>query len=66
MTGWSPDGPGSVYERLLSVCRLMALEPWAEMAGAPMGSEFVEACERIDPESEAFYRKIVIECVAAI
>ena len=60
------NGPGSAYERLLSVCRLMVLEPWAEMVGAPMGSEFIEACERIDPESEALYRKVVLECVAAI
>lgn len=60
------NGPGSAYQRLLSVCRLIVLEPWAEMAGAPMGSEFLEACERIDPESEALYRKIALECVAAI
>ena len=59
-------GPGSPYKRLLSVCRLMALEPWAEMVGAPMGSEFLETCERIDPESEALYRKVAHECVAAI
>ncbi len=59
-------GPGSAYERLLSVCRLMALEPWAEMVAAPMGSEFVEVCERIDPESEALYRKVVLECVTTI
>ena len=59
-------GPGSAYERLLSVCRLMALEPWVEMVAAPMGSEFVEVCERIDPESEALYRKIVLECVTTI
>jgi AcrR family transcriptional regulator len=59
-------GPGSPYERLLSVCRLMALEPWAEMLGAPMGREFLEVCERIDPESEALYRKVVRECVATI
>jgi len=59
-------GPGSPYERLLSVCRLLALEPWAEMAGTPMGREFLEACERIDPENEALYRKVAHECVAAI
>ena len=59
-------GPGSPYERLLSVCRLMVFEPWAEMVGTPMGSEFLDACERIDPESEALYRKIAHECVAAI
>jgi len=60
------NGPGSAYKRLLSVCRLMAFEPWAEMVGAPMGSEFLEACERIDPKSEALYRKVGLECVAAI
>jgi TetR/AcrR family transcriptional regulator, transcriptional repressor of aconitase len=60
------EGPGSRYERLLSVCRLMALEPWAEMVGAPMGPEFLEVCERIDPESEALYREVMHECVAAI
>ncbi len=59
-------GHGSPYERLFSVCRLMALEPWAEMVGTPMGSEFLEICELIDPESEALYRKVVYECVAAI
>ena len=58
--------PGSPYKRLVTVCRLMALEPWAEMVGAPMGSEFIEACERINPESEALYRKVVLECVAEI
>src|SRR5262249_55869954 len=60
------NGPGSAYQRLLRVCRLMALEPWAEMVGTPMGSEFVEVCARIDPESEALYRKVVFECVATI
>jgi AcrR family transcriptional regulator len=60
------NGPGSPYERLLSVCRLLALEPWAEMVGAPMGNEFHDVCERIDPESEALYRKVALGCVAAI
>jgi TetR/AcrR family transcriptional regulator, transcriptional repressor of aconitase len=60
------NGPGSAHKRLLGVCRLLALEPWAEMVGAPMGNEFHEVCERIDPESEALYRKVALECVAAI
>jgi TetR/AcrR family transcriptional regulator, transcriptional repressor of aconitase len=59
-------GPGSRYERLLSVCRLLALEPWAEMVGTPMGREFLETCEWIDPDNEALYRKVAHECVAAI
>ncbi|OJT25339.1 TetR family transcriptional regulator [Archangium sp. Cb G35] len=60
------NGPGTPYERLLNVCRLMVLEPWAEMVGAPMGSEFLEACERIDPGSEALHREVAQECVTAI
>ena len=60
------EEPGSPYERLLSVCRLMALEPWAEMAGTPMGREFLEVCERIDPENEALYRGVVHACVTTI
>src|SRR5215475_4643060 len=28
--------PGTSYERLLNVSRLVALDPWAEMVGAPM------------------------------
>src|SRR6185437_10736379 len=43
------EGPGSAYERLLAVCRLLVLEPWAEMAGTPMGGEFLETCALIDP-----------------
>ena len=60
------SGPGSPFERLLHVCQLMVLEPWAEMVNAPMGSEFVEACARIDPESDALYRKAMHESVAAV
>jgi AcrR family transcriptional regulator len=59
-------GPGSPYERLLGVCRLMVLEPWAEMVGTPMGREFLEACALIDPQNEALYRKVAHECVATI
>lgn len=59
-------GPGSPNERLFHVCRLMVLEPWAEMVGAPMASEFLEACERIDPESDALHRKVALECVTTI
>ena len=60
------NGPGSAYDRLLSVCRMIALEPWAEMVGAPMGSEFLDACSRIDPECEALHRQVAMECVSAI
>lgn len=59
-------GTGSAYRRLLSVCQLMVLAPWAEMAGAPMSREFLQACERIDPASESLYRKTMHECVVAV
>lgn len=59
-------GPGSAYERLLDVCRLMVLEPWSEMVGAPMGGEFLEACARIDPASEALHHKVRLQCVTTI
>lgn len=58
--------PGSAYERLFGVCRLMVLDPWSEMVGAPMGREFFDACERIDPEIEAKHHKVALGCVAAI
>lgn len=60
------NGRGSVHERLLQVCRLLVIEPWAEMVDAPMGSEFLESCERIDPAVEARHRKVAMECVAAV
>jgi len=60
------QGPGTPCERLLAVCRLMVLEPWAEMVGTAMGPEFLAACERIDPEGEALYREVVQDAVAAI
>ena len=59
-------GPGSPYERLLTVCRVMVLEPWSDMATAPMGTEFFDVCARIDPEIEARHRKVALRCVKAI
>lgn len=53
-------------ERLLEVCRLMLLDPWAEMVRAPMGREFFDACERIDPEVDARHRKVLLECATTI
>ena len=59
-------GSGSPFERLLDVCRLMVIEPWSEMVRAPMGSEFFDVCERLDPAIEALHRKVALECVAGI
>lgn len=60
------NGMGNANQRLFGVCRLMVIEPWAEMVGAPMGSEFLAACERIDPETDALHRKVALDCVAAV
>jgi AcrR family transcriptional regulator len=60
------SGPGSPFERLLAVCRVMALEPWADMVAAPMGADFFDVCARIDPEIEARHRKVALQCVKAI
>ncbi|MFT3840085.1 MAG: TetR/AcrR family transcriptional regulator [Myxococcaceae bacterium] len=57
---------GAPYDRLLRVSQLIAVEPWSEMAGAPMGGEFLAACERIDPQSAALHRKVALECAAEI
>lgn len=57
---------GTVYERLLTVCRLMLIEPWEEMVSAPMGGEFLEACERIHPETSALHRSLVLESVTTL
>lgn len=57
---------GSRYERLFNVCRLMVLEPWADMVGAPMACEFFDVCGRIDPAIEAQHRKVALQCIAEI
>jgi AcrR family transcriptional regulator len=59
-------GAGSPGVRLLEVCRLVVLEPWADMVGAPMAGEFFDVCERLDPEIEALHRRVATECVARI
>lgn len=60
------SGSGTAEERLLTVCRLMVLEPWSDMATTPMGIEFFDVCTRIDPEIESQHRKVALECVTAI
>ncbi|WP_394846991.1 TetR/AcrR family transcriptional regulator [Pendulispora brunnea] len=59
-------GPGKAKERLLNVCKVMVLEPWSDMVGAPMGAEFYDVCERLDPKIAAQHRKVALRCVAAV
>lgn len=56
----------SRIDRLIAVCRLMVLEPWMDMVSAPMGTEFFDVCERIDPEIDVLHRRVALECVTEI
>ncbi len=58
--------PGTAYDRLIAVCRVMVVEPWKDMAGAPMAGEFFDVCSRIDPAVEARHRAMVHRTIAAI
>jgi AcrR family transcriptional regulator len=60
------NATGSRADRLLQVCDLLLLEPWAEMVGAPMASEFYEVCERLAPALEAKHQKTFLKVVQAI
>lgn len=57
---------GDTCARLYDVCRVVAVEPWSEMYGAPMSGEFFDACDRIDPEITALHRRTAIQCVSTI
>ena len=46
--------------------RLLAVDPWGELVGAPMASEFFDACERIDPAVAAEHRELFLQFVAEI
>lgn len=59
-------GKGPRKDRLLRICELLLLEPWAEMVGAPMAAEFYEVCERVAPASEEKHRKVVLRAVQGV
>ncbi|MFT4113898.1 TetR/AcrR family transcriptional regulator [Silvibacterium sp.] len=59
-------GKESRYRRLLAVCRIMVLEPWKDMFGAPMAGEFQDVCERLDPEIAQAHRTVTLDCITSI
>lgn len=59
-------GRGTAFDRLFAVCRLLLIEPWIEIAGAPMSVEFYEVCDRVTPEARARHRRVFGECAVAI
>ena len=64
--GAAADSSGNTFDRLLTVSRVVAVDPWSVMYGAPMSGEFFEACGRIDEEISATHRRIATECVERI
>ncbi|MBB2792776.1 UNVERIFIED_ORG: AcrR family transcriptional regulator [Rhizobium pisi] len=60
------QAPGAPRNRLFEVCRVMVIEPWADMIGAPMAGEFFDVCERLDPDIDALHRQVALECIAAV
>lgn len=60
------NSSGTEYQRLLEVCRVMVIEPWSDMVGAPMAAEFYDVCERIDPTISEEHREIFFQCVTKI
>lgn len=59
-------GPGTPAARLLEFCRQMVAEPWAEMIGAPMGTEFLATCHRVDPETGELHLKVLRQGATSI
>lgn len=59
-------GKGSKRKRLLEVCEILLLEPWTEMAGAPMAAEFHAVCARLDPGVEQRHRDVFRRTVRTI
>lgn len=57
---------GDPYQRLLDVCRIVVVDPWNEMYGAPMAHEFFDSCARIDEETSTLHRQTAIACFAKI
>ncbi len=46
-------GPGRRRAKLLRICDILCVEPYAEVMGTPMAPELNEACARLDPEGHA-------------
>ena len=59
-------GPGSTHDRLLEVCRVLLVETWNDMVGAPMATEFYDICERLDPETAARHRWVSLQCLIMV
>jgi TetR/AcrR family transcriptional regulator, transcriptional repressor of aconitase len=59
-------GPGSKRDKLLQVYELLLVEPWSELAGAPMAAEFYDACARLFPEVDAKHERLRLKYTQAL
>ncbi len=59
----SNTGP---HERLMRMCELLLLEPWADMAKAPHALEFFEVCGELAPKVEERQRRRVFKCLQGL
>jgi TetR/AcrR family transcriptional regulator, transcriptional repressor of aconitase len=60
------SGSSSKRDKLIQVYELLTVEPWGELAGSPMASEFYEACSRMLPEMTSKHERILLKYTQAI
>ena len=53
-------------ERLMRVCELLLLEPWADLAKAPCALEFFQVCGELAPKLEERQRRRVVKCLQGL
>ncbi|PJZ79070.1 TetR/AcrR family transcriptional regulator [Leptospira neocaledonica] len=51
----------SPKEKLIRVCELNLIEPWAKIEGRPKTAEFYETCSKLSPESTQKYEKQIVK-----
>lgn len=65
--GWqAAHAEGTKIERLYNVCKIMFLEPCNDMIATPMGDEYLNVSEQLDPEVRAHHGKVMQQCIAHI
>lgn len=57
-------GAGGKLEKLTRIAEIMMLEPWAELAGAPMAAEFYATSARVCPEVVAKQQRRMLKLLA--
>jgi AcrR family transcriptional regulator len=60
------NGKGTRTERLVSVLEIMLVQPWAEIVGHPMSTDFYTVCALQLPQVTSAYRRNSIKCAEVI